>query len=86
MPSQVSTSKADQPNLRISHAPPPVADARPALSGIAKGVATVQRRKEERRTDKLEQIRAQIADGTLIVRQITAAEDKTGSPAARHRI
>lgn len=76
MPSQVSTSKADQPNLRISHALRSVAGAEPALSGIAKGVATVQRRKAERRTDKLEQIRAQIADGTLIVRQVTAADDK----------
>lgn len=85
MPSQVSSPKADRPDLRTSRGFPPVAGAGAPLSGIAKGVATVQRRKAERRTDKLELIRAQIADGTLIVRQIALDDHKTASPAARHR-
>jgi hypothetical protein len=40
----------------------------------AKRAATVQRKKDERRAECLSQIEAQIADGTLVVRQMTIAE------------
>jgi hypothetical protein len=47
-----------------------------------KGVATVRRHKDERRAELLHDIDAQIANGTLVVRQMTDAEHKTASPAA----
>ena len=51
------------------------ADARQRAS--AKGMATVQRKKEERRVERLAQIDAQIADGTLTIRQMTMAEHES---------
>jgi hypothetical protein len=42
----------------------------------AKGAATLRRHRQERRADSLAQIRSQIADGTLVVRQMTVAERK----------
>jgi hypothetical protein len=48
-----------------------------------KAAVTVKRRREERRVDKLAEIRAQIADGTLVVRQMTVAQHKAATQAAR---
>ena len=56
------------------------ADTRP--SPAQKGAATKVRHKNERRTHRLYEIRAQIADGTLVVRQMTDAEHKAASQAA----
>jgi len=42
--------------------------------GAAKGAATLRRHKEERRAESLAQISAQIANGTLVVRQMTTEQ------------
>jgi hypothetical protein len=52
--------------------PSPTANTAP--SPAQKGVATVRRHKDERRAELLHDIDAQIANGTLVVRQMTAAE------------
>lgn len=62
--------------------PPPVLAAATPPSPAQKAAATVLRHKDERRTERLHEIRAQIADGTLVVRQMTDAEHKTASRAA----
>lgn len=46
-------------------------------SSAKKGAATTRRHKEEQRTTRLDEIRHQIADGTLVVRQMTDAEHAT---------
>jgi hypothetical protein len=56
-----------------------------ALS-TAKRLATLARRSEERRADGLNQIRDQIAAGTLVVRQMTVAEHSEASIAARQTV
>jgi hypothetical protein len=48
-----------------------------------KTAATVQRHKQERRAERLSEISAQTADGTLIVRQMTASEHDAASEDAR---
>ena len=53
-----------------------------SLSRAQKGAATLLRHKDERRAASLDQIRAQIADGTLVVRQMTDAERKAASQTA----
>jgi signal transduction histidine kinase len=47
---------------------PPASDVRRRAS--AKGAATVQRHRQERRAERLAQIRAQTKDGTLIIRHM----------------
>jgi anti-sigma28 factor (negative regulator of flagellin synthesis) len=75
MPSESSTPIADEANVASPNTlQPPRRDARSRAA--AKGAATIQRHKEERRADNLAQIRAQIANGTLVVRQMTIAERK----------
>ena len=82
MPSESSTPIADEANVTIPKTLQPL--PRDALSrAAAKGAATLQRHKEERRADSLAQIRAQIANGTLVVRQMTIAQRKAASEAAR---
>ena len=77
MPS-TCTPFADEANVTIQDARrPPAAGAR--SRGSAKGAATVQRHARERRASSLADIRAQIADGTLVVRQMTPAERGAGS-------
>jgi hypothetical protein len=55
-------------------------DATPSMSGDAplnsaqKAAATIRRRTQNRRVETLREIREQIADGTLVIRQMTAAE------------
>ena len=52
----------------------PLSTAVAAKRTRAKGRETELRHKEERRHERLRDIRAQIADGTLVVRQMTVAE------------
>jgi hypothetical protein len=47
-----------------------------------KTAATVQRNKAERREERLEDIRTQTADGSLIVRQMTTAEHEVATGVA----
>lgn len=71
MPSESSTPHTEDANASISGEAP--------VSSAQKGAATVRRHKQDRRDESLRQIRAQIADGTLVVRQMTAVERGTGS-------
>jgi hypothetical protein len=50
-----------------------------------KGAATVKRHKEEQRVERLVQMRAQIADGTLVIRQMTVAQLKAAGEAVRRK-
>jgi signal transduction histidine kinase len=82
MPSQAALPFADEANVTIANMRRPLsADARSRAA--AKGVATLQRHARERRADSLARIRAQIADGTLVVRQMTTAERKAAPGDAR---
>jgi hypothetical protein len=73
----------DQANLTPTPTPQGrVDDVRPH-SRAAKGAATRQRHKEAQRTDRLDQMRAQVDLGTLVIRQMTVAEHKTAQQAAR---
>jgi hypothetical protein len=47
-----------------------------------KGAATVRRREQERRAGKLDDMRVQIADGSLVIRQMTVAEHERAQLAA----
>jgi mevalonate kinase len=55
-------------------------------SGAAKGVATLRRHAEERRAEKLMDMRAQMANGTLVIRQMTPAELDIASATARRTL
>jgi anti-sigma28 factor (negative regulator of flagellin synthesis) len=82
VPSESPPLKADEPNATASNALPLIgADAR-TRSG-RNGAATVLRHKAERRTERLEEIRAQIAAGTLVIRQMTVADHEAASQSAR---
>lgn len=76
MPSESSIPNTQDANASMS------SEAR--VASAQKGAATVRRHKQDRRDESLRHIRAQIADGTLVVRQMTAAERGSGSrgPAA----
>jgi hypothetical protein len=76
-----ATPEVDQLSATISRAPASRRDERTG-SPAEKGAATVRRRKGERRAARLDQIRAQMADGTLVVRQMTVAEHQTALQAA----
>lgn len=78
MPSESSTANTNHPNPLKSRTRPLIASGA-QTSPARKGATTVRRRTEERRAEALRQIRAQIDDGTLVVRQMTAAERTTGS-------
>jgi uncharacterized protein (DUF2336 family) len=86
MPSELSTPNGDQPNVTSAHALPRLADEAPPRSAAEKGAATVRRRKEARRADRLDEIRVQIADGTLVVHQMTDAQHKAALRAAREAV
>lgn len=76
-----STPNSDRANVPGSKAPGLLGgDER--TRGVKKAVGTFQRR-EEARVDRLAEIRVQIANGTLVVRQMTAAEREAASEAAR---
>jgi hypothetical protein len=54
-------------------------------SSNEKRTATVRRRKEERRAERLDEMREQVADGSLVVRQMSDAE-RTSASQGIHRI
>lgn len=70
--------------MTTSNTPPRIDEQR--SRSAAKTAETVRRRKEERRTDKLDQIQDQIADGTLVVRQMSVAEHEASAEAARQKL
>jgi hypothetical protein len=78
----LETEKAGEADARAPDAvSTEVSDAR---SRSAKSGATTARlHREERRADKLAEIGAQIAAGTLVVRQMTGAEHDAASEAAQ---
>jgi hypothetical protein len=55
----------------------------PTARDIAEAAATAQRRKEERRAANIAEIRARIADGTLVLGQMTVAQHEAASQADR---
>lgn len=81
-PSESSTGSADPPMPTITHWRPPAVGDRRILSASEKAAATRRRRKDDERGDKLTQIRAQVADGSLVIRQMTDAEHQTALKAA----
>jgi hypothetical protein len=72
---------ADDAATSSNEPPLPADDAR--TNAARRGAATLLRRRNERRADSLDQIRAQIADGTLVIRQMTPAQQKAAARAAR---
>jgi len=76
-----SQSSPVAPNSALAHTLPLTAqDAR--IGSSQRAAVTVRRHKEEARAAKLTDIRAQIADGTLVVRQMTITEHRAASRAA----
>jgi hypothetical protein len=66
MPSKSSIRSIEDANVLMSSGAP--------TSAAQKGAATVRRNAADRRAESLRRIRDQIADGTLVIRQMTAAE------------
>jgi hypothetical protein len=85
MPSASSTPSARPANLTTSHPRRLLAEDARAVA-TTKRTATLRRLKAERRSDKLDEIRAQIADGTLVVRQMTSAEHSEAARVARRTL
>jgi hypothetical protein len=55
----------------------------PTSTGPAnKGAATMRRREQERRATRLDDMRVQIADGSLVIRQMSVAEHETAQQVA----
>ena len=79
MPSRSSTPTARPERSRASV--PQVAERR--TRSVQKRAGTLRRQKETRRANRLAEIRLQIANGTLEVRQMTDREREEGSLAAR---
>jgi len=73
-----STPNPEPADVTESTAPSPLTESAQSR-GAKKRSETVRRRIEERRTDKLDQLRAQVADGTLIIRQMTVAQREEAS-------
>ena len=71
--------------ITVSDVDPPLTD-KAQTNSAHKAAATVRRNKEERRAESLRQIRAQTADGTLVVRQMTVAQHEAASEAARRTL
>ena len=61
-------------------------EARAGGPATNQGRATFWRHREMARTERLEEMQAQIADGTLIVRQMTAPEKRAASKDAERRL
>jgi hypothetical protein len=80
MPSKSAATNDIQADATSSNALRGAGDAR--TRSAVKGAATVRRHKEEQRADSLALIRAQIADGTLVVRQMSATEHTTACQTA----
>ena len=81
MPSKSSTPNPDRAGLPGSNAPG--LQGEDERRAAKKAVGTLRRHREARRADRLAEIRVEIANGTLVVRQMTAAEHEAASEAAR---
>ena len=82
MPSKSSTLDRDRANPPRPNTPELLgADER--TRAAKKAVTTRRRHQEARRADRLAEIRVQIANGTLVVRHMTATEREAASEAAR---
>jgi hypothetical protein len=46
-------------------------------------MTTVRKRQDEKRRQKLAEVRRQVAEGSLVIRQMTATERKQNPPAQR---
>ena len=66
MPSELSIRSKKDANTSMSSDAP--------TNAAQKGAATVRRHAQDRRAESLRRISDQIADGTLVIRQMTAAE------------
>jgi hypothetical protein len=78
--------RAAPPMPTNTHSRPPAVGDRRIPSASEKAAATRRRRKDDERGDKLTQIRAQVADGSLVIRQMTDAEHQTALKAASHSL
>ncbi|HEY5318416.1 MAG TPA: hypothetical protein VIJ20_10575 [Solirubrobacteraceae bacterium] len=84
MPIEECAPNPDQAKVKLTR--PSTAGrarTRSAAQAAQKGAATVRRHQKERRTADLEHMRAQIADGTLVIRQMTLAQHDIALQAAR---
>jgi hypothetical protein len=81
MSSESSAPKTTRTDGISANSPGPV-DGDAGTRAPTKGADTVRRHKEERRAERLRDINLQIADGTLVVRQMTVAQREAASRAA----
>lgn len=81
MPGESSTSGSDQMDAAAVCL---VAKDR-RTNSATKAAETVRRRQAERRLESLDQIRAQTAAGTLVIRQMTVAEHEAARQTVRRR-
>lgn len=82
MPRKLCLTSTDAADLALPRALQAIAGG-PRARAATKGAATARRHREERRADRLNEIRAQVADGTLVIRQMTSEQHKAASHAAR---
>jgi len=66
MPSEPSVRKIEDVDASMSSDAP--------INPAQKGAATLRRHAQDRRAESLRRIDEQIAEGTLVIRQMTAAE------------
>jgi hypothetical protein len=71
------------PNKSSPPSPSPSVITADPPTAAQKSAATVMRHKEERRAESLDDIRRQTADGTLVIRQMTAEQHDAASEVAR---
>jgi hypothetical protein len=74
MSSELPIPSSEEPKATNGRAPALAGDPRTRAASAHKGAATIRRHKEEQRADRLDEIRGQIANGSLVVRQMTEAE------------
>jgi anti-sigma28 factor (negative regulator of flagellin synthesis) len=75
MPSKPTAPSTEQANASNTSKPSP-SPADVATGAAQKRAATLLRHKQETHADRLEQMRHQIANGTLVVRYMPVAERK----------
>jgi anti-sigma28 factor (negative regulator of flagellin synthesis) len=82
MPSESLTPNSEPANMTAGPAPAVLSGA-VQTRATEKALATVRRHKEERRADRLDEMRVQIAEGTLVVRQMSVVEHDAARLVAR---
>jgi hypothetical protein len=84
MPSESSARSADWTSHPTASTRRPLsADAR--RRAAAKGASTIARHRQERRAERLAEIRAQTEDGTLIIRQMPIEPSRGARGTAERR-